>query len=121
MFEVEFYEDERGTSDARDFVVNMADPKLQAKIIGSLQVLAEKGNRLREPYTKYLEDGIFELRCKAGNNSARLLFFYCEGKIVVVTNGFMKQTRKTPRKEIRLAKRRRAEYMSRKGLRDGNA
>ena len=61
MFGVEFYENGRGESPAYDFVFSLENKKLQAKIIGSLEVLAEKGNSLREPYSKHLVDGIFEL------------------------------------------------------------
>ena len=52
----------------------------------------EKGNMLREPYSKHLDDGIFELRCKFGSDITRVLyFFYYEGKIIL-TNGFVKKT-----------------------------
>ena len=30
--------------------------------MGLLEILQEKGNELREPYSKHLEDGIFEIR-----------------------------------------------------------
>lgn len=93
----------------------MENKKLQAKIVGGLEVLAEKGNMLREPYCKHLDDGIFELRCKVATDIARLLYFYHGGRIVVVTNGFIKKTQKTPAKEIRLAKARRKDYLAREG------
>lgn len=115
MFEVEFYEDDHGSSPSYDFVMNMENRKLQAKIVGSLEVLADKGGSLREPYSKHLEDGIFELRCRVAHDIARLLYFFDEGKVVVVTNGFVKKTQKTPAKEIRLAKSLRADYLKRKG------
>lgn len=68
---------------------------------------------LREPYSKHLDDGIFELRCKVGSNITRVLyFFYYEGTIVL-TNGFVKKTQKTPLGEIALAKERRADYIER--------
>lgn len=114
MFDVEFYEDERGSSPAYEFVKNLENRKLQAKVIGSLEVLAEKGNALREPYSKYLDDGIFELRCKVASDIVRLLYFYHEGKLIVVTNGFVKKTRKTPAREIALAKKLRKDYLTRK-------
>lgn len=93
---------------------NLENRKLQAKVIGSLEVLAEKGNTLREPYSKHLDDGIFELRCKVASDIVRLLYLFHEGKLIVVTNGFVKKTQKTPAKEIALAKRLRKDYLMRK-------
>lgn len=78
---------------------------------GLLEILEEKGNMLREPYSKHVDDGIFELRCKQGSDITRVLyFFYYEGKIVL-TDGFVKK--KTPTAEIKLAKIRRANFIER--------
>lgn len=86
---------------------------MRAKIVGLLYVLEEKGSLLREPYSKHLSDGIFELRCQVGGNHTRVLyFFYCGGKIIL-TNGFVKKTQKTPRKEIEVAKMRRNDFLER--------
>ena len=72
---------------------------------------------LREPYSKPIRNGIFELRCKVGNNNTRVLyFFYCEGKIVL-TNGFIKKTQKTHTEEIVLAERCQTDYIERLGKR----
>ena len=49
---------------------------------------------LREPYSKYLEDGIFEVRGKVGNDISRVLY---HGGKIILTNGFIKKTQKTPR------------------------
>ena len=75
--------------------------------------LEEKGTELREPYSASLEDGIFELRCKLGSNITRALYFFYVGKRIVVTNGFVKKTQKTPPKEIKLAKDRRKDWIER--------
>ena len=92
----------------------MTNRKLQAKTFGMLELLEEKGNALREPYTKHLEEGIFELRTQVKNDALRTLFFYEENKIIVLAHIFVKKTRKTPRREIEVAKKRRATYTSRK-------
>jgi len=111
-FEVVFYEKDDGQCPVEDFLKKI-DVKMRAKIVGLLEILEEKGNVLREPYSKHLEDGIFELRCKVGSNITRILyFFYYQGKIIL-TNGFVKKVQKTPRKEIQVAKARRAEYIER--------
>ena len=65
-FLVEFYEDENGDRPAEDFM-NSLDVKMRSKLLLILKVLQEKGNMMREPYSKYLEDGIFEVRGKIGN------------------------------------------------------
>ena len=106
------YEKENGESPVEDFI-NRLDVKMRAKVYGLLSILQDKGNMLREPYSKHLDDGIFELRCKVGSNITRVLyFFYYEGTIVL-TNGFVKKTQKTPPGEIALAKERRSDYIGR--------
>lgn len=112
-FTIEFYEDASGGKPVEEFLLSL-DVRMRAKLLGILQVLQEKGNQLREPYSKHLEDGIFEVRGKVGTDITRVLyFFYCDGKIIV-TNRFVKKTQKTPANEIRTAKKRRNEYMERR-------
>ena len=43
---------------------------------------------------------------------AVLYFFYYEGKIIM-TNGFVKKTQKTPKEEIQIAKDRRKDFIER--------
>lgn len=113
-FEVVLYERANGECPVEEFITSL-DMKMQAKMIGLLELLEEKGNQLREPYSKLIDDGIFELRCKVGNNITRILyFFYYEGKIIL-TNGFVKKTQKTPTEEIKLAKERRLDFKERMG------
>ena len=114
MFQVEFYEKEDGDIPVEKFL-NSLDIKMRNKILMILNVLQERGNQLREPYSKHLEDGIFEVRGKVGNDISRVLyFFYYNGKIIM-TNGFIKKTQKTPISEIELAKKYRKEYLERFG------
>jgi len=84
-------------------------------MVGLLEWLEEKDNQLREPYSKMLDDGIFEIRCTVGNDITRVVyFFYYEGKIILI-NGFIKKTQKTPSGQIKLAKGRRADFQERIG------
>ena len=113
-FEVIFYEEKNGECPIEEFLEELS-MKMRAKLIGLLEILEERGNELREPYSKYLGDGIFEIRCKVGSDITRVLyFFYYEGKIVL-TNGFVKKTQKTPQREIKLAKARRVDFLERAG------
>ncbi len=67
LFHIEFYETEDGKKPVEDFMDSL-DNKISTKLVGLLEVLEEKGTNLRAPYTKHLEDGIFELRCIFGND-----------------------------------------------------
>jgi len=71
------------------------------------------GPKLREPHSKHLSDGIFEVRAKVGTDITQVLYFFFFGKKIVLTNGFVKKTDKTPSEEISKAKRYRAEFLSR--------
>ena len=68
-----------------------------------------------------MEDGIFELRCKLGSNITRALYFFYVAKRIVVTNGFVKKTQKTPPGEIKLAKDRRKDWIERQERENENA
>ena len=48
-----------------------------------------------------------------------MLYFFYIGKKIIATNGFVKKTQKTPPKELKLAKERRADWLERhKEVRD---
>ncbi len=114
MFQLEFYETEDGKQPVSDFLDSL-DAKMAAKMIGLMEILEEKGTELRLPYSGSLGDGIFELRCKQGSNITRALYFFYYGGKIIVTNGFVKKTQKTPPGEIKLAKDRRADWIKRFG------
>ena len=112
LFDVEYYEKDDGTYPAEEFILSQ-DMKMQAKLFHLLELLELKGNELREPYSKPLSDGIFEIRAIQGNNITRVLYFFVIGQKIVLTNAFVKKTNKTPENEIQLAKDRRKEYLNR--------
>lgn len=111
-FEVIFYETVDGKCPVTDFIDSLPG-KMREKIFKSIEILSVKGNSLREPFSKPLEDGIFELRCKVGSDITRTLYFFYIGKRIIMTNGFTKKTQRTPRNEINLAKARREDYIKR--------
>ena len=68
-------EKENGEVQVEEFL-DQINPKMRAKIFGLLGSLQEKGNMIREPYSKHIGDGIFELRCKFGSDITRVLYFF---------------------------------------------
>ena len=112
-FEVNFYYKADGSCPVRDFLDTL-DNKMLAKLLGTISLLETNGTQLREPYSKSLGDGIFELRAKQSSNITRILYFFVVGHQIILTNGFVKKTQKTPPEEIALAQKYRADYFYRK-------
>ena len=113
-FEVEFYEKENGNQPVREFIISQ-EKKMIAKILDMINLLQDNGYQLREPYSKALEDGLFELRIKSGSNISRIIYFFYVNRRIILTNGFVKKTQKIPRIEIDKAIRYRDDYLSRSG------
>ena len=112
-FTVDFYKEKDGSKPLGTFIKSL-DLKMRAKVVANLHLLEEYGNFAREPLSKELEDGIFELRTIEGNDIVRILYFFDKGRIILATNGFVKKRQKTLRSEIELAKKRRSDYLQRK-------
>ena len=111
-FEIVFYKNDKGEKPVEDFLDSLND-KMRAKMLLSIRIVREKGYQTRMPYSEELEDGIFELRAKVGSDISRVLYFFVVGRKIILTNGFIKKTQKTPKSEIELAKKYRADYFSR--------
>ena len=54
-FKLIAYEKENGEVPVEEFL-DSVNPKMRAKIFGLLGILQEKGNMLREPYSKHLDE-----------------------------------------------------------------
>ena len=112
--DVEFYTTIDGKKPAKEFLMKLA-PKMRAKLIKTIELLEANGPDLRMPYSEYLGNGIFELRAKVGSNISRELYFFFSGQKAILTNGFVKKTQKTPKKEMELAIKYKQDYESREG------
>ena len=107
-----FYETEKGEKPAMDFLDSL-EVKMQAKMARTIKLLQANGSNLREPYSKPLGDGIFELRAQVATNISRILYFFTAGRRAILTNGFVKKTDKTPQEVIVVAKRYKADFLMR--------
>ena len=102
MFNIKFFETSSGEKPIEDFL-NSLDIKMRVKVLRNIEHLRLHGNKLREPYSSPIRDGIFELRTKQGSDITRILYFFYTGNTIVLTNGFIKKTQKTPAREIEKA------------------
>jgi hypothetical protein len=89
---IEEHESPSGQSHFGDFVDGLSDSKDvkdAAVLIGALRAL---GNQLREPRSKSLSGGLFELR----GTRIRIYFGFLPGRRVVLLGGYIKKRDDTP-------------------------
>ena len=108
------YETKTGKCFVKEFILSL-QTKVQREIVKILKLL-EEAEILLEPYFKKLKntDDIWEARKRFGSNSYRILFFFDDNNIVVLTNGFAKKSQKTPKQEIKKAGNYKKDYLRRK-------
>ena len=88
------------------------DHKVQQKIEFVLDLIRYE-RQVPGKFFKKLTDsnGIHEIIVVTTFKSIRILCFQDAGRIVVLTNCFIKKSQKTPKKEIRLAQKLKEEYL----------
>lgn len=73
--EIVFYQKENGEKPAEDFILSLEN-KMRVKALGQISILKEHGRTLREPYSKHIQEGIFELRIKFASDISRIFYFF---------------------------------------------
>jgi phage-related protein len=63
----------------------------------------------KEPLVKNLGDGLWEIRSSLQDCIARVIFSICDGEMIIL-NGFIKKSQKTPKQDLDLALDRKREY-----------
>lgn len=100
----------------------LAQPKkIQDKIFKVIEII-ETYQHVPKTYLAPMKGykGLFEARIKLGSNIWRVFCFFDKGKLVILLNGFIKKTAKTPKKEIEKAVRLMNEYYEEKNKKNGN-
>ena len=93
-----------------NFLLNQKQ-KVREKIAWTF-LLIEEIQQVPETYLKYIEatEGLYEIRIQHGSDIFRIFCFFDEGKLVVLANGFVKKTQRTPKQEIEKALKIKGEY-----------
>ncbi|MCG8583499.1 MAG: type II toxin-antitoxin system RelE/ParE family toxin [Pirellulales bacterium] len=63
-----------------------------AKCIARVGLLEAQGSELRRPIADLLRDGIYELRARSGTEQHRVLYFFAEQNVAVLSNGCQKES-----------------------------
>lgn len=95
------------------------DLKIKEKIDFVLDLIRNV-ERVPIKFLKYLEgtDGLYEVRVLTHISNIRIFSFFDEGNLVILINGFVKKTSKTPKNDLELGIRLKEEYFLEKTERD---
>jgi len=114
MRTIKFYRLPTGSSPIEEFLDSLTGKQAQ-KVLWVLRLIEELDVIPRQYFKKLVDnEGIWEVRIQFGNNIFRLLGFFANGALLVLTSGFVKKTQKTPPQEIALAVRRKKDYLARR-------
>jgi phage-related protein len=114
MKTISFYITASGKCPVKDHLDSLPDEQV-TKIVWVLKLIRE----LEQVPPKYFKklvntEDIWEVRVDVGKNTFRLLGFFYGRELIILTNSFQKKSQKTPLNEIRLAEKRKKEYLSRR-------
>jgi len=114
MREIHFYRTESDLCPVENFLDSLTAKQAQ-KVTWVLQLI-EEIELVPVQYFKKLvnTDDIWEVRIQTGNNIFRILGFLDDERLVVLNHAFQKKTQKTPKKEIKIAEKRKKDYLSRR-------
>jgi phage-related protein len=102
-FTVEFYETEAGTCPVREFLdeLKASDPGDFAAVLAGLAKLRNRQYH-REPLSKAVGEGLFELR-HVGKLNTRVLWFFARNRRIVAVHAVRNKGQKLPAHDIRTA------------------
>jgi phage-related protein len=103
-FALEFYETEAGACPVREFLdeLKTSDPDDFATVVSGLAKLRDRQNH-REPLSKLLGDGLFELR-HVGKLNTRIFWFFVKGRRIVAVHAIRNKARAIPARDIETAR-----------------
>ena len=112
-FTVEFYETENGKCPVRDFLdeLKTSDPNDFAAVLAGLAKLRNRQYH-REPLSKSLGGGLFELR-HVGKLNSRVLWFFMKNRRMVLLHGIRNKGQAIPSRDLATARERMHDWRKR--------
>lgn len=113
-FTVEFYETAVGKCPVREFLdeLKVSDPDDHAAVVAGLAKLRQRQNH-REPLSKSLGEGLYELR-HVGKLNTRVLWFFMKGQRIIAVHGIRNKGQAIAERDLRTARERMADWKLRK-------
>jgi phage-related protein len=112
-FSVEFYETTTGSCPVREFLdkLKTSDPDDFAAVVAGLAKLQHRQYH-REPLSKTLGDGLFELR-HVGKLNTRVLWFFVKNRRIVAVHGIRNKGQAIPARDVHTARERMRDWQER--------
>ena len=110
---VTFYTTADGKCPVAEFI-DSQPAKVAQKIAWVLKAVQEIEKVPKSYFKKLSDTDLYEVRIELSGNIYRLLGFFHNGNIVILTNGFQKKTQKTPSGEIEKAVKLMKQYFEEK-------
>lgn len=112
-FTVEFYETETGNCPVRDFLdeLKSSDPDDFAAVLAGLAKLRNRQYH-REPLTKAIGNGLFELR-HVGKLNTRVMWFFMKNRRIVALHGIRNKGQAIPQHDLKTSQDRMNDWLSR--------
>ncbi|MDO8626427.1 MAG: type II toxin-antitoxin system RelE/ParE family toxin [Candidatus Magasanikbacteria bacterium] len=103
IYTLHYYVDSCGKAKPAQLFIKALPEKVQLKIFKYLFYLRDKGGYLDEPYSRHITGKIRELRVDFSSIRHRIFYFTFIEKKIIILNGFVKKTQKTPEQEVKKA------------------
>jgi phage-related protein len=112
-FTVEFYVTASGRSPVREFLdeLKQSDPDDHATVLRGLAKLRDRQYH-REPLSKALGGGLFELR-HVGKLNTRVLWFFVKGRRIIAVHGIRNKGQDIPARDLETARDRMRDWQER--------
>src|SRR6266851_2065820 len=112
-FTVEFYVSASGRSPVQEFLdeLKQSDPADHAAVLRGLAKLRNRQYH-REPLSKALGDGLFELR-HVGKLNTRVLWFFAKGRRIIAVHGIRNKSQAIAARDFRTARERMRDWLER--------
>ena len=112
-FVVEFYETEAGSCPVQEFLdgLKVSDPDDFAAVVAGLAKLRNRQYH-REPLSKAIGNGLFELR-HVGKLNSRVLWFFSKNRRIVAVHAIRNKGQSIPARDIHTAQERMRDWRTR--------
>lgn len=115
-FQVTYYKESSGRKPVEEFLLELkrSNNPLAEQALKGLEKLKNRAYH-KEPLSKHLESGLWELRIKVGTDILRIIYTFSKGQVIILLHVFIKKKQKTPPVELEIARKRLKEIKLQEG------